>query len=106
MAVTSCATMDELKKAISDAGEKLVVIDFYATWCGPCKVIGPQMEEMSKVMTNVVFLKVDVDENEDAASEYSITAMPTFVFIRGGEKVTDMMGANTEKLKELIEKHA
>ena len=50
--------MDDLKKQLTEAGEKLVVIDFYATWCGPCKMIAPQIEEMEKAMTDVVFLKV------------------------------------------------
>jgi thioredoxin 1 len=45
-----------------------VVIDFYATWCGPCKMIAPQIEEMSKALDNIVFLKVDVDEVEEAAA--------------------------------------
>ena len=50
--------MDDLKKQLTEAGEKLVVIDFYATWCGPCKMIAPQIEEMEKAMDDVVFLKV------------------------------------------------
>ena len=50
--------MDDLKKQLTEAGEKLVVIDFYATWCGPCKMIAPQIEEMEKAMADVVFLKV------------------------------------------------
>ena len=56
--------------------------------CGPCKVIAPQIEAMSKgEFSSVVFLKVDVDENEDAAQEYNITAMPTFIFIKNEQKV-------------------
>ena len=77
--VKQCATLGDLKQELKDAGDKLVVIDFYATWCGPCKVIAPKVEEMSSSMSNVVFLKVDVDENEDAAGEYNISAMPTFI---------------------------
>ena len=65
-----------------------MVIDFYATWCGPCKMIAPQIEEMSNTMDNIVFLKVDVDEAEDVAQEYNITAMPTFLFIKNGSKVS------------------
>ena len=55
--------------------------------CGPCKVIAPQIESMSGEMSNVVFLKVDVDENEDAAQEYNISAMPTFIFVKKEAKV-------------------
>ena len=85
--VKQCATLGDLKQELKDAGDKLVVIDFYATWCGPCKVIAPKVEEMSSSMSNVVFLKVDVDENEDAAGEYNISAMPTFIFMKNNAKV-------------------
>ena len=63
------------------------MIDFFATWCGPCKMIAPKLEQMDKDMDNVVFLKVDVDEAEDVAQEYNISAMPTFVFLKNGQKV-------------------
>ena len=54
---------------------------------------------------NVTFLNVDVDEDEDVAGEYDITAMPTFIFFKGGEKVADMMGAKADKLRDLLTKH-
>ena len=63
------------------------MIDFFATWCGPCKMIAPQIEEMSKSLENVVFLKVDVDEAEDAAQEFNVSAMPTFIFMKNNAKV-------------------
>jgi len=103
--VKQCATLAELKEELKSAGDKLVVIDFFATWCGPCKVIAPQIESMSGEMSNVVFLKVDVDENEDAAQEYNISAMPTFIFVKKEAKVADMMGANADKLKSMIAQH-
>jgi len=52
-----------------------------------------------------VFFQVDVDEAEDVAAEYNITAMPTFVFLKEGKKIDDLMGANADKLKDLVEKH-
>ena len=61
---------------------------------------------MAGKMDNVVFLKVDVDEAEDVAAEYNISAMPTFVFLKDGKKIDDLMGANVDKLKELVNKHA
>jgi len=103
--VKQCATLAELKEQLKAAGDKLVVIDFFATWCGPCKVIAPQIEEMDGKMEEVVFLKVDVDENEDAAQEYSISAMPTFIFVKKEAKIADMMGANADKLKAMVEQH-
>jgi len=93
---------DDFSSQLKQAGGKLVVVDFYATWCGPCKMIAPHLEEMSKTMDDVVFLKVDVDECEKVAEDYNIQAMPTFVFIKNGEKVTDLCGANIDKLKEIV----
>jgi len=104
--VTVVNDLDDFKKKLESAGDKLVVVDFFATWCGPCKVIGPKIDEMAKAMKNVLFLKVDVDEAEDVATEYNITAMPTFLFMKKGNKLDDLMGANHDKLTELIEKHA
>lgn len=97
--------MQDFKSQTDGAGDKLVVVDFFATWCGPCKMISPHMEEMSKTMTDVVFLKVDVDECEDIAQEFKITAMPTFVFLKKGVQQESLMGANVEKLKEMVNKY-
>merc|ERR1711931_185363 len=79
------------------AGGKLIVIDFFAVWCGPCKMIAPKLEEMSKSMDDVVFLKVDVDECEDLAAEFQISAMPTFVFWKNKQRVDTVTGANEPK---------
>merc|ERR1712236_160559 len=94
--------MGDFNNQLTAAGGKLVVVDFHATWCGPCKMIAPHLEEMSKTMEEVVFLKVDVDDCEDIAAEYNISAMPTFIFLKNKTKVADLTGANIEKLKELV----
>merc|ERR1739848_723365 len=94
--------MDDFNNQLEAAGGKLVVVDFFATWCGPCKLVAPHLEEMSKSMDDVVFLKVDVDDCEDVAAEYKITAMPTFIFIKNKAKVADLTGANVDKLKALV----
>jgi len=103
--VHKVADADDFKNCVKGAGDKLIVIDFFATWCGPCKMIAPHMEEMSKTMDDVVFLKVDVDECEDIAEEHKVTAMPTFVFLKAGKQVTVLTGANVEKLKDLVNTH-
>jgi len=96
-----------LQKILKDAGNKLVIIDFHATWCGPCRQIGPKYEEFanSDKYKDVVFLKVDVDEAEDIPTEYEISVMPTFVFVKNGKTLEMMSGANAAKLEELIKKH-
>lgn len=57
---------------MEEAGSKIVLVDFFATWCGPCRMIGPKIEEMSSEFTNVVFLKVDVDECPELAEKYKV----------------------------------
>jgi len=88
---------------LESAGSKLVVVDFFATWCGPCKMISPVLERLSdELKEQVVFLKVDVDENEDIAADNKVTVMPTFIFFKNRSRVTEFSGANEAKLKELI----
>ncbi|KAJ2943053.1 hypothetical protein O0L34_g18742 [Tuta absoluta] len=94
---------DDLKTRLAEAGEKLVIIDFMATWCGPCKMIGPKLDEMAAEMADsIVVLKVDVDECEDIATEYNINSMPTFVFVKATKKIEEFSGANAEKLRTTI----
>ncbi|CAG2115692.1 unnamed protein product, partial [Medioppia subpectinata] len=69
MGVHHVADKADFDGQLAGAGGKLVVVDFYATWCGPCKMIGPVLDKMSdELAAEVVFLKVDVDENEDIAT--------------------------------------
>ncbi|XP_055294822.1 thioredoxin-2-like [Sitodiplosis mosellana] len=98
--VESVADFDE---QIKNAGDKLVVVDFFATWCGPCKVIAPVLEKLAQqYASNLVVVKVDVDECEDLAMRFDISSMPTFVFLKKGEKVEVFSGANPDKLEKTI----
>ncbi|XP_076632811.1 thioredoxin-2 [Colletes latitarsis] len=94
-----------LESELKKAGDNLVVIDFFATWCGPCKAIAPKIDELSKEMSNIVFLKVDVDEAHEITQQYQITSMPTFIFIKNGKVLETFSGANYDKLRSLILKH-
>lgn len=109
MPVKKIDSKAEFDTAIAEADpSKLVVVDFTAAWCGPCQMISPKFKAMSDEFTDVVFLKVDVDENDETAEAYNIQAMPTFIFFRAGKKLTDpqpLRGANEAKLRELIGKH-
>lgn len=82
--------------------KKLIVVDFFATWCGPCRLIGPKLEEMSKKYADVVFAKIDVDDNPEAAEACEISAMPTFHFYKEGKKVAEVVGASEAKIEEAI----
>ncbi|VFV18844.1 thioredoxin domain-containing protein [Lynx pardinus] len=90
------------QEALNSAGEKLVVVDFSATWCGPCKMIKPFFHSLSEKYSNVVFLEVDVDDCQDVASECEVKCMPTFQFFKKGQKVGEFSGANKEKLEATI----
>jgi thioredoxin 1 len=100
----SLADVDALVLKAGSEG-KLVVIDFSATWCGPCKMIAPLFQQLSEAIPGVVFIKIDVDENPDTAAKYNVSAMPTFVFLKSGEVIDRLMGANPARLQELIDEH-
>ncbi|EDV45876.1 thioredoxin-T [Drosophila erecta] len=100
-------TKDDLDQQLSLAEDKLVVIDFYANWCGPCNIIAPKLEELAQQYSNrAVILKVNVDQNEDITEEYNVTSMPTFVFIKDGNVLEVFVGCNVEKLAKSMEKYA
>uniref|UniRef100_A0A8C0N3R9 Thioredoxin n=1 Tax=Canis lupus familiaris TaxID=9615 RepID=A0A8C0N3R9_CANLF len=102
---TSCCTGRihyAFQEALNSAGDKLVVVDFSATWCGPCKMIKPFFHSLSEKYSNVVFLEVDVDDCQDVASECEVKCMPTFQFFKKGQKVGEFSGANKEKLEATI----
>ena len=75
-------------QTLINSGSKIAV-DFFATWCGPCKRISPEFERLSNDAnySSWTFVKVDVDEADEIASEYQITQMPTFAFFKGGKMV-------------------
>ncbi|XP_062509401.1 uncharacterized protein LOC134185594 [Corticium candelabrum] len=89
-----------------DQSGKLIVVDFYADWCGPCRQIGPKLEELAMRYSGKFFaFKVNVDELDEVGEEEGVTAMPTFIFYKGGEKVDTMVGASESKLSGKIENH-
>ncbi|EST04990.1 Thioredoxin domain protein [Kalmanozyma brasiliensis GHG001] len=99
MVVKSIESYEEFQSLIS--GDKAIVIDFWATWCGPCKVIGPIFEKISDTPAGEMlgFYKVDVDVQEKIAQEVGIQAMPTFVFFNKGQPVKKVVGANPQALQ-------
>lgn len=76
-----------------------VVVDFFATWCGPCKRIAPFFEQLVDEYVGVTFLKVDVDESAELVDVYNIQSMPTFVFLKDGKIVKKVEGADVKGLE-------
>ncbi|ODV63541.1 thioredoxin family protein [Ascoidea rubescens DSM 1968] len=86
--------------------EKLVVVDFFATWCGPCKMIAPILEKLSEKHTGVSFYKVDVDAVPDVSHDQDITAMPTLKFFKDGKLIKTVVGANIQEIQRTIVENA
>lgn len=86
--------------------EGVVLVDFWATWCGPCKMIAPVVEEVSKEVSNARFVKIDVDENENLANKYQISSIPTLMIFKNGTPVDTLVGfMPKDSLKEAVINH-
>eukprot|EP01128_Nolandella_sp_AFSM9_P003116 TRINITY_DN135_c0_g1_i1.p1 TRINITY_DN135_c0_g1~~TRINITY_DN135_c0_g1_i1.p1 ORF type:complete len:184 (-),score=39.61 TRINITY_DN135_c0_g1_i1:374-925(-) len=94
----------EFSKHINGSGNKLVVVDYSAAWCGPCKQISPYVEELALRHVDVVFLTVDVDKVPAVAKEQKISAMPTFQFFKNGNSIASFTGADRTSLNQHVMK--
>jgi len=88
---------------LASAGNKLVVVDFTASWCGPCQSIAPVFERLSNTYSaGTVFVKVDVDKCPTTAASHSVSAMPTFIFFRSRTRLARIQGADAQALEAKI----
>jgi thioredoxin 1 len=91
MAVTALSA-DKFQTEVL-ASKNAVFVDFYAEWCGPCKITGPIIDQLSSEYKDITFFKVDVDQNSELASQYSIFSIPTYIIFKNGEIVAQFSGA-------------
>lgn len=97
--VNSVEFKEEIKSGV-------VVVDFFANWCGPCKMLAPIFEELSGEMKEVKFVKVDVDQSPDIAMTYKVASIPTVIIFKDGEKVASNVGfMPKEQIKQMVEAH-
>merc|ERR1712050_346815 len=103
--VRELKTLDDYTAVLKE--DKLVVIDFTATWCPPCQFIKPKYHELAanSDYANVTFCACDVDANSQASQKAGISCMPTFQFYKGGAKVDELQGADFDGLVAKVKKH-
>jgi thioredoxin 1 len=107
---TKGGEMDTIKESNFDAevlkSEVPVVVDFFATWCGPCKMIAPLFEELAREYSGKAkFVKIDIDESPNLASSYKVRGVPTLMVFKGGDIKSTMVGAQPKaKIAEEVNK--
>jgi len=83
---------DDFKKEILDY-KGLIMVDFYAEWCGPCKMTGPIIDQLAEEVKDIKFVKINIDENPDLATTYSIFSIPSFIIFKDGQAISQFAGA-------------
>jgi thioredoxin len=104
--VREVTSKEDFDTILSEAGDKLVVVDFTATWCGPCRAIAPEFARLANEHPNVIFIKVDVDKCKDVARAQGISAMPTFKFFKNETLYHMFRGASVKQLEDAIKTYS
>ena len=91
--VVDISEADFNEKVIDASNNKLILVDFWAPWCGPCRAVAPVLEEIASENSNVVIAKMNTDENPNTASQHGIMSIPTMMIFKNGELVDRLVGA-------------
>jgi len=98
-------SIEEYDKLINNFPEKVIIIDFWAIWCGPCIIFAPTFEQLNQKYSEFIFVKVDVDKLPSIAQRYRITGIPTILFIKNEKIIHKVVGAvNLEYMERILEK--
>ncbi|KAJ3168206.1 hypothetical protein HDU88_001645 [Geranomyces variabilis] len=96
---------EDFERILAAAGNSPVVVDFYANWCGPCRIIAPVLKKVVKENAKTFLVKVDVDAAEDTAAKYQIASLPTVAIFRNGAIVDQFLGTRSEAdIRKFVEK--
>ena len=106
MEIITIKNEEDLNKLSKEFNDKIIIIDFWAVWCSPCKTFAPIFEKIQQeYYQDFVFVKINVDENPIVAQRYGISSIPTTLFIKGGQFLRKLVGVmNYATLKQILEK--
>jgi len=94
----------EFSNTIVTNSDKIILADFYADWCGPCKRIAPELEKLQAETPGLLVIKINVDKNDELAQYFQIGGLPTFHFFKHGQHVDKVVGASPSLIKEKTDK--
>ncbi|XP_061400104.1 thioredoxin-2-like [Musca vetustissima] len=98
---------DDFENILKEAGDRLIMFEFFATWCGPCRILTTKLVDMANLYRDkLLIVKIDVDEFEDLAMEHNVTAMPTFLIMQNKKLLQQFSSSNADHLQETVEKYA
>ena len=103
--VNPISNTQDLDRVISINPDTLIVLDIYASWCGPCKMLAPILDDLSVTHPTVIFLKVDADKTREVSTMFHVDAFPTIVLLKGGKTLDRIVGYDPDKLEMMINDH-
>jgi thioredoxin 1 len=95
-------TLKDFQYIINNNPNKLIIFDFMATWCKPCSNIAPLLDRLSHKYSDVLFFKIDVDDNTETAEYCNISCMPTFLFYKNNNKITILEGGSINDIEQTL----